>query len=142
MTNQEIFQIALRQSAYDCNCGPDDFLLNENKIVLSRANEKARVYLPLPLECDLVSYGNNIVAQVSPRMKEAVAWYIGKYPVEHCFESPNVIALNERLAEFGYKVCFMAEYFLPDVNKLKELPCGYEQKLLSPNSFQQYYTDE
>jgi len=142
MTNQEIFQIALQQSAYDCNCSAEDFLLSENKVVLSQANEKARAYLPLPLECDLVSYGNNIVAQVSPRMRETVEWYINKYAIEHCFESPNVIALNEKLAEFGYKVCFMAEYFLPDVNELKELPCGYEQRILFPENFQQYYTAE
>lgn len=142
MTNQEVFQAALQQSAYDCNCNADDFLLAENKVVLSRANEKARAYLPLPFECDLVSYGNNIVAQVSPRMKETVQWYINKYAPEHCFESPNVIALNEKLAEFGYKVCFMAEYFLPDMNELKEHPCDYEQRILFPEDFQQYYTDE
>lgn len=142
MTNHEILKIALQQSAYDCNCSAEDFLLTENKIVLSRKNDKARVYLPLPFECDLVSYGNNIVAQVSPRMEETVKWYIGKYAVEHCFESPNVIALNEKLAEFGYKVCFMAEYFLPDMNELKELPCDYEIKVLGPDEFEPYYTEE
>ena len=142
MTNQEILKIALQQSAYDCNCNPEDFLSTENKIVLSQKNEKARVYMPLPLECDLVSYGNNIVAQVSPRMKETVEWYLGKYSVEHCFESPNVIALNEKLAQFSYKVCFMAEYFLPDVNELKELPCDYEIRVLQPEDFEQYYTTE
>lgn len=142
MTNQEILQIALQQSAYDCNCNADDFLSNENKVVLSRKNEKARAYLPLPFACDLVSYGNNIVAQVSPGMKETVEWYIGKYAVEHCFETPNIIALNEKLAEFDYKVCFMAEYFLPDINELKELPCSYEIKILHPPDFEQYYTGE
>ena len=142
MTNQEILQIALQQSAYDCNCNAEDFLSTENKIVLSQKNDKARVYMPLPLECDLVSYGNNIVAQVSPKMKETVEWYIGKYAVEHCFESPNVIALNEKLAQFGYKVCFMAEYFLPDINELKELPCDYEIRVLQPEDFEQYYTAE
>lgn len=142
MTNQEILQIALQQSAYDCNCSAKDFFSTENKVVLSQKNDNARVYLPLPFECDLVSYGNNIVAQVSPRMKETVEWYINKYSVEHCFESPNVIALNEKLEEFGYKVCFMAEYFLPDMNELKEIPCNYELKVLEPVDFEKYYTDE
>lgn len=142
MTNQEILQIALQQSAYDCNCSPEDFLSAENKIVLSQKNEKARVYMPLPLECDLVSYGNNIVAQTGQKLKEIVEWYIGKYAVEHCFESPNVIALNERLAEYGYKVCFMAEYFLPDIGKLRELPCDYEIRVLQPDEFEQYYTSQ
>ena len=142
MTNQEILQIALRQSACDCNCNAEDFLSNENKVVLSQKNENARVYVPLPLECDLVSYGNNVVAQVSPRMKEMIEWYINKYSAPHCFESPNVIALNEKLAAFGCKVCFMAEYFLPDINELKELPCDYEIKVLYPEDFERYYTDE
>ena len=142
MTNQEILQIALQQSAYDCNCSVEDFLLNENKVVFSQKNEKARVYLPLPLECDLVSYGNNIVAQVSPRMQDVVTSYINKYAVARCFESPNVIALNEKLAEFGYKVCFMAEYFLPDMNELKEISCEYELKVLYPYDFKGCYTKE
>ncbi|MBR2949830.1 MAG: GNAT family N-acetyltransferase [Lachnospiraceae bacterium] len=141
MTNQDIWRIALQQSAYDCNCEPEDFLADENKVVLSQKHEKARVYLPLPFECDMVSYGSNIVAQVSPRMKETVQWYLDKYPVEHCFESPHVIALNEKLAEFGYKVCFMAEYFLPDLDVLKELPCDYELRVLHPADFMRYYTD-
>ena len=75
-------------------------------------------------------------------MKEIVEWYINKYAAAHCFESPNVIALNEKLAEFGYKICFMAEYFLPDINELKEHPCDYEQRILFPEDFCQYYTDE
>lgn len=140
MTNRDVLRIALQQSACDCNCEPADFLSAENKIVLSAANEKARAYLPLPFECDLVSYGNNIVAQVSPRMRQTVEWYLGQYAVEHCFESPNIIALNERLAGFGYKVCFMAEYFLPDLDALKVLPCGYEIRVLQPGDFGRYYT--
>ena len=43
MTNQEIFQIALQQSAYDCNCKAEDFLSMENKVVLSRKNEKVKL---------------------------------------------------------------------------------------------------
>ena len=142
MTNQEILNIALEQSAWDCNCKPEDFFARENKIVFSKANEKARVYLPLPFEFDLVSYGSNIVAQVSERMKETAEWYIGKYDIAHCFEAPNIIALNDKLAEFGYSVCFMAEYFLPDVNLLDELPCKYEVRILYPEDFAQYYTEE
>lgn len=141
MTNEEILKIALQQSAYDCSCSAEDFLATENKVVLSRESKKARAYLPLPLECDLVSYGNNIVAQVSPRMRETVEWYINKYPVHRCFETPNIITLNEKLAELGYKVCFMAEYFLPDMSKLKEFPCDYELRILYFDQFQKYYTE-
>lgn len=141
MTNQEILQIALQQSAYDCNCAPDDFLSAQNKVVLSKENKKARAYLALPFACDLVSYGNNIVAQVSPEMEQIVTWYIEKYAVAHCFETPNLLVLNEKLAAFGYQVHYMAEYFLPDINQVKEMPCNYEIKVLHPEEFEQYYTD-
>ena len=56
MTNQDILKIAMEQSAYDCNRQPEDFLSYENKVVLSKANDKARAYLPLPFEFDIVSY--------------------------------------------------------------------------------------
>ena len=116
MTNKDILEIALQQSAYDCNCKADDFLSEQNMVTLSKANPKARKYLPLPLECDLVSYGNNVVAQVSERTKSAVSEYINKFDVYRCFNM-----LNDLLAPFDLKVCFMAEYFLPDVTKLKAL---------------------
>ncbi len=142
MTNQDVLRIALEQSAIDCGCEPEDFLSDKNTVVMSRKNTKARAYLPLPFEFDLVSYGGCIVAQTSPRMKDTVEWYIEKYAVEHCFETPNAIALNERLAAFGYKVCFMAEYFLPDMNALRKLECGYETRVLKPEQFAVYYTGE
>ena len=42
MTNQEILQCALKQSAIDLHCAPEDFLAAENKIVVSEKNEGAR----------------------------------------------------------------------------------------------------
>ena len=115
MTNKEILEIALQQSAYDCNCDAADFLSEQDVVTLSKANPKARKYIPLPLECDLVSYGNNIVAQVSERTKPAVSEYIHKFEAYRCFETPQINMLNDLLAPFDLKVCFMAEYFLPDV---------------------------
>ena len=142
LSNKEIWEIAYKQSAIDCHCEVEDFQKKENVVVYSKANEKARAYLPLPFECDLVSYGSNIVAQVSPRMKEVVENYINRYDAIHCFETPHVIALNEELEKFNYKVCFMAEYFLPDVSVLKELPCKYETRVLYPEDFEAYYLEE
>ena len=142
MTNKEIWEIALRQSAIDCNCDPDAFLSGQNIMTISKAHQKARKYIPLPLECDLVSYGNNIVAQVSERTKAAVTEYISKYPAYRCFETPQINALNDLLAPYALKVCFMAEYFLPDVNKLQELDCGYELRVLQKADFADLYTEQ
>ncbi len=142
MKNYEILDIALRQSAYDCNCKPEDFMKDTNVVVPSKAHPRARCYLSLPLECGLVSYGSNIVAQTSSQLTNLVTSYIEKYPIEHCFETPNIHVLNEGLEKYGLKICFMAEYFLPDVDKLQKLPCEYELKILHADDFKDLYTRE
>lgn len=139
MTNEQILKIALQQSAYDCNCQPEDFLSTTNQVTLSQKHPLARKYLPLPFECDLVSYGNNIVAQTSARLAGVVREYIEKYPVEHCFETPYIHALDKMLQPYGLQVCFMAEYFLPDVTCLKALPCDYELRVLHQPDFADLY---
>lgn len=142
MTNQEVWRIALQQSAYDCNCAPEDFLQTQSIVTISKKHPLARKYLPLPFACNLVSYGSNIVAQTSEELAPVVEGFIRKYPVEHCFETPNLHVLDEKLREHGFKVCFMAEYFLPDVEQLKELPCDYELRVLHQPDFADLYTEE
>ena len=90
LTNETILNIAMQQSAIDANCNADDFLRTENVITISKENPSARKYLKLPHICNLISYGNNIVATVSEEYKTIVKEYISKYPVEHCFETPNM----------------------------------------------------
>lgn len=142
MTNKEIYQIALQQSSYDCNCNAKDFLSDQNIVTLSKIHPKARKYIPLPLECDLVSYGNNIVAQVSERTKSVVEEYINRYNVHRCFETPYINVLNEFLTAFDLKVCFMAEYFLPDITILKVLDCGYELRILQKSELEDLYIEQ
>jgi len=142
MTNQDIWRIALRQSAIDMNCAPEDFYKAENVITRSRPHSNARKYLPLPFACDLVSYGSNIVATCSEPAEALVAEYLGKYAVEHCFETPNLHALDDLLAPLGLKTCFMAEYFLPDVDAVKPLECPYTLRILHQPDFAELYTPD
>ena len=139
LTNQDVLNIAMRQSAYDCNCTPEDFCKMQNVVTISCENPDARKYLELPLSCDLVSYGTNIVAQASPELAPLIQSYIDRYPVEHCFETPNIHVLDEILRPFGQKICFMAEYFLPDVNAVRPLPCDYELRILCQEDFAPLY---
>lgn len=139
LTNEQILNIALKQSAYDCNCGPEDFLRDENIVTVSRKHPKARAYLDLPLSCDLVSYGTNIVAQTRADLIPLVREYIDRYPTEHCFEPPNLHVLEELLRPYGQKICFMAEYFLPDVELVKALPCDYTLRVLHQEDFTSLY---
>ena len=75
MTNKEILRIAMEQSAEDIGCRADDFLKSENVCVPFRLGANARKYYKEPITCNLVSYGNNIVAACSEEVAELV-WSI------------------------------------------------------------------
>lgn len=142
MTNADILRIAAGQSAIDCGCSAEDFFSGGSRVVISQAHPDARRYLSLPFMLDLVSYGSGIVASVSPEFESIAAEYINKFPPEHCFETPNLHWLMDRLRPHGADVCFMAEYWLPDVDKLRPLPCTYPTRLLGPEDFPPLYTPE
>ena len=131
MDNRTIWETARWQSAVDAGCRPEDFLRTDNVVVPSRADPGARRYLTLPFDCHLISYGSNIVASVQPALSGLVRRYIDRYPAEHCFETPNLHVLNDGLQRHGLRVCFMAEYFLPDLSILRPLSCPYETRLLA-----------
>lgn len=139
MNNKDLFRIAMEQSAIDLGAESADFERAGNVVVTSVVNEGARKYLKLPFSCQLVSYGTNIVASVLPDLADTVKEYIDKYPVEHCFETPNMHVLNDALMKKGQKLCFMAEYFLPDITALRELECTYRIRLLKPSEFSGLY---
>lgn len=142
MTSKEILEIAMKQSALDINAKAEDFTKSENVFVKSGLGPFARKYYSEPITCNLVSYGNNIVASVADDYRGLVKEYLEKFTWYHCFETPNMNWLNERLMARGQKVCFMAEYFLPDVERLKRLPCKYELKVLEQKDFENLYLPE
>lgn len=146
MTNRDILKIAMEQSATDLCAEVEDFEKSENVIVLSKENDGARKYLKLPFSCQLVTYGNNIVASVLPEFREISEKYISTYPMEHCFETPNMHVLNQALMKQGQKICFMAEYFLPDVDILHSRAvlelAPYEIKVLAQENLADLYLPE
>ena len=129
----------MAQSAVDLCAKPDDFEKSENVVVISRESGGARRYLTLPFSCQIVSYGNNAVASVSEELRGITEKYINSYPVEHLFETPNMQVLNDALTEKGQRICFMAEYFLPDLSALRPLDCSYELRLLTQADFSELY---
>lgn len=141
-TNGKILEVAMEQSAVDLNCSPQDFMKTQNVVVVSGKREKARKYLTLPFSCQLVSYGNNVVASVAEEWMGVVGDYIGRYSMEHCFETPNMHVLNDALQERWQRICFMAEYFLPDLDALRELSCDFGLRVLSQEDFAGLYVPE
>lgn len=142
LTNEEIIHIAMQQSAIDSSCDMKDFCKTENVVVISKGALGCRKYLELPFYCDLVSYGTNIVASVDTEIKDIVTTYINRFPIERCFETPNLLLLNDELEKYGMRVCFMAEYFLPDVHQIHRKQCGYELRILTQDNFTTLYTSE
>jgi GNAT superfamily N-acetyltransferase len=142
MTQREILNVAIWQSAEDLSCAAEDFLKKENVVVFSKPSENARRYLTLPFSCQLVSYGNNIVAAVMPALADIVREYIDRFEIYHCFETPNMLVLQEKLRPFGLDICFMAEYFLPELEKLRSLPCPFSLRVLTPADFAGLYLPE
>ena len=94
-TNRSILRLAMEQSAIDAHCSPEDFTREDNVVVTSVPDPRARKYLSLPFDCHLISYGSNIVASVSEPFREAAAGYIRRFPVEHCFETPALHVLED-----------------------------------------------
>lgn len=139
MTKQEILQAAMEQSAEDIGCKASDFCLDRNVVADFRLGDNARKYLKEPVSACLVSYGNNVVAAATEDVRDVVSEYIQKFAFYHCFETPNMHWLNERLVEKGQKICFMAEYYLPEPGSLKKLPCGYELRILKQPDFAGLY---
>lgn len=50
--------------------------------------------------------------------------------------------LNERLIEKGHKICFMTEYYLPDIDRIPVLSCAYETRILHQEEFEGLYLPE
>lgn len=130
MRAEDILQIAMEQSAEDIGCKVEDFMKNKNVVVPFRLGKNARKYLEEPIPANFVSYGNNVVASADKDIQEIVSEYVGKYEFYHLFESPNMHWLDDRLAGNGYRVCFMAEYYLPDISRLHAISCDYELQIL------------
>lgn len=107
-----------------------------------RENKDARRYLELPFDCNLVSYGQQYRGLCTPRAAGSRACLSGAPPAYRCFETPRLHALEEALKPYRLRICFMAEYFLPDAANLHAPPCDYEIRLLGPADFKTLYQPE
>ena len=145
MDNNMILKTALRQSAYDCCCAPEDFVAAHNSTHVSAPSDRARRYLELPHICNLVSYGTNVVVTGQKELLPEIERFLESMPaVEHCFETPGLYPLNRILEKAGARICFMADYFLPDIDAVfgYDQRCAYELKVMEAPEFAQLYLPE
>lgn len=140
LTQEEIKRIALEQSAIDAGCAPTDFLRAKNVIVPSVVSPDARKYLKQPLQCTLISYGSNVVVTAQDAYRAIAADYVGRFSPVECFETPAMLLLDDALREKGLRICFQAEYFLPELAAMQVTACKYPLQLLHPTDFASLYT--
>lgn len=145
MDQEAILKTAMQQSAYDCNCNPEDFLAEENCVCESKADARAKRYLELPHILSLVSYGTNIVASGRADLLPEVKRFVNGTPdIENCFETPGLYPLNKILGKAQARIYVMSHYFLPDMDAVFRYNdrCGYELRVLETDAFAQWYTPE
>lgn len=143
MNNRSMLETAMAQSALELGCTVGDFLGDENRVVDAPLNPVgARAYLKLPFTCQLVTYGRAVVASTSPELHDVAADYLAAFDNPHCFETPNLHALDDALAAYGQRTCHMAEYFLPDLKRLAPLGCKYPIRVLEKADFASLYLPE
>lgn len=142
ISTRKILEAAAAQSALELGCEMGDFFSGKNKVIVSGIRQGARAYLKMPEECHLVSYGSNVVAAVREGLQDPIRKYLDSYPASHSFETPHLYVLNEALREHGLAVCMMAEYFLPDIDRLTIPSCDYEMRILGQKDFQELYLPE
>ena len=139
MTYEKIQRIAMEQSAVDLSCEPEDFCSAQNKVVVSRRSREARRYLELPFFCQLVTYGNNVVASASEEFAPSAQKYIEKFGAVRSFETPAVIELEKQLNQYGHTLCFTARYYLPVPELMVPSECGFELRVMGKPDFEKYY---
>ena len=145
MTQQEVLNTALRQSAADCACSPEDFTRTEHVITEAVPSPDARKDRPNPPLCRMVSFGSNIVAACRKDLIPDITAYVNSQPAFYrCFEIPYLFDLNRKLEKAGVRMARMGWGFLPDVEAVfgADLPCQYETRALHPEDFTELYVPQ
>ena len=142
MIQRDILETALKQSAADCSCSPEDFLRTEHVVTEALPSPDARKDRPNPPLCRLVTFGSNIVAACRKDLIPDVTAYVNSQPAHYrCFETPYLFDLNKTLEKAGVQMARMGWGFLPDVEAVfgADLPCPYETRVLHPEDFTELY---
>lgn len=121
MTYKEMLRVAMEQTAIDMNCHVDDLSKEGNTVVISHLNKGAKKCYKNKISCGFAYYGEGFVASVDKSIKPTIESYISKHPAYRNFDGPQIFFLNKELEPFGKSVCYLAEFFLPDLEKPVEI---------------------
>lgn len=140
LTKEQLYQIAKEQSALELGCTAADF--ETGGVFRSNTHPRARKYLRLPFAFQIVYYGENAVISANAELESFARHYLEQYPTYRGFQTPALSALAQALQPYGLVPRHMAEYFLPDPEKVPDLPCPFETRLLTQTDFKELYLPE
>lgn len=142
MTGKEILEIALRQSAVDSSCAPEDFLSSRNAVFPSTKQPGARNYLALPHILDFVSYGHAVVASGREALLPLAQRHTEAFPGHSAFEAAGVVSLARALAPMRLAPVYDGEYLLPDPDRLQAHACPFPLRVLEKAALNSLYRPE
>ena len=145
LTREDIREIALRQSAEDHGCSPEDFSAPDNRFFPSAVRKNARVYLPQPAVLDVTTYGPNAVVTCDPLLTESVrALFAREEEFWQLFAPEGVRALDALLAPLDAALSYAVSSFLPDPEAIEGFDgrCPFRMRLLGPADFAPLYRPE
>lgn len=142
MNNEDIRKVAMEQSAIDFNCSVDYFFKNKDRVVISKLNKGSKKCYKKRLFCGLAYYGKGVVATVDESIRGFMEKFLNKHPGFRAFDTPQLVLLNKELEKYGKTVCFIAECFLPDVEKQVLINKDIEVKILCENEIPSLYEDD
>ena len=90
-SREQIWQVAMEQSARDCGCTVEQLLGEQNTVLSAKELSGAKKYYQGRHFCQMISYGHGTVAVVNPAIERFVRQYLQDYAYR---EAPYVFYRN------------------------------------------------
>jgi RimJ/RimL family protein N-acetyltransferase len=142
VNNKDIKRIAMEQSAIDLNCKIEDLFQQKNTVVISQVNAGCKRYFKQPHFCQFACYGNALVASVDKKLEVFMNSFVSKHLGFRCFDMPQLNILNNEFNKYNKRVGIIAEYYLPDITKGREVNPDFDIKILIDDEVTSLYDDD
>ena len=144
-TKEEIRSVALRQSAADHGCSPEDFDASEHRFFQAGPRKNARVYLTEPAVLDVTTYGSNAVVTCDPALTDGVRALFDRDPeFWQLFAPEGLHDIDALLAPVGAGMSYAVTSFLPDPREIGRFDgeSPFRLRILGPEDFADLYRPE
>lgn len=142
LDNREIMRIAMEQSAIDMNCKASDFFNQGSTVAISALNEGAKKCYKKEIFCGFAYYGDGLVVTVDEKIKPFIEDFVSRHSGFRSLDTPQLIVLNKELEKYDKCICFITEFFLPDLEKQVIINENITVKILEEKDISPLYKDD